>query len=197
MSTKVRVLGKDAGMEEAPLFPRTRNPSSRMSPAASQPGAPGDEAIRPILNYYNPTGSTRFVHGQTSRETYPTRHSHVNARGRSTAAGKAAPPKTLDDLAEKGHVRCLGKECLPRLPHPLHRHAGKQRDYSARLHRSCAAWPAVAEANLIVEVTGFDRDKEPKRWTVVESLAARGQPHPQPARLGQVGFSRTRRGPAP
>ena len=40
--------------------------------------ASGQECIRPILNYYNPTGSSRFVHGQTVRDTYPTRHSHAN-----------------------------------------------------------------------------------------------------------------------
>jgi hypothetical protein len=36
------------------------------------------ERVLPILNHYNPQGSTRHVFGHTSRNTWPTKKSHVN-----------------------------------------------------------------------------------------------------------------------
>src|SRR5437879_7455050 len=100
--TKVRVLGKGPGWKKLLYF---WNPQPLVAHAVRgiQTGAPGEERIRPILNYYNPIGSSRFVRGQTSRETYPTRHSHVNAVVIDSGwEGRAA--KVLDDLHEEGHV---------------------------------------------------------------------------------------------
>lgn len=38
----------------------------------------GERRVLPILNYYNKFGSTKYVHGNTSKEVYKTTHSHVN-----------------------------------------------------------------------------------------------------------------------
>src|SRR5207249_2889394 len=100
--TKVRVLGKAQEWKKLLYF---WNPKKLVAHVARgiQTGAPGEEHIRPILNYYNPTGSSRFVRGQTTRQTYPTRHSHVNAVVIDSGwEGRAA--KTLDDLHDEGHV---------------------------------------------------------------------------------------------
>ena len=69
--TKVRVLGKGPEWKKLLYFSDPKKLVAHVS-RVIKTGAPGEEAIRPILNYYNPTGSSRFVHGQTSRETYPT-----------------------------------------------------------------------------------------------------------------------------
>ena len=36
------------------------------------------EFIKPVFNYYNQFGSTKYVNGNTSKDVYPTEKSHVN-----------------------------------------------------------------------------------------------------------------------
>jgi len=73
--TKVRVLGKTPEWKKLLYFCDSKGLVAHVAQGIKT-GAPGGECVRPILNYYNPTGSSRFVHGQTTRDTYPTRHSH-------------------------------------------------------------------------------------------------------------------------
>jgi len=58
-----------------------------------------EEHIRPILNHYVRTGSTRFVHGLTSREVYPTLASHVNYVVADTESWEQRAAKVMEDLA--------------------------------------------------------------------------------------------------
>src|SRR3989475_6214253 len=76
--TKVRVLGKGPEWKKLLYF---WNPQPLVAHVARgiKTGKPGEECIRPILNYYNPTGSSRFVHGQNNRQTYPTKQHHGDA----------------------------------------------------------------------------------------------------------------------
>ncbi len=162
--TKVRVLGKGPEWKKLLHF---WNPQPLVAHAVRgiQAGAPGEQRIRPILNYYNPTGSSRFVHGQTSRETYPTRHSHVNAVVSDSGwEGKAA--KVLDDLTDEGPVNSWVKNAFLDFRVPYTDHAGEQRDYLPDFIVNCRL-AGGRSANLIVEITGFDRDKEAKRWTIL------------------------------
>jgi type III restriction enzyme len=159
--TKVRVLGKGPEWKKLLYFSA---PKKLVAHAVRgiQTGAPGEDRIRPILSYYNPTGSSRFVHGQTSRETYPTRHSHVNAvvvdSGWEGRAGKV-----LDDLAEEGHVISWVKNSFLDFRIPYTDAAGEQRDYYPDFIVRCHNGEPL---NLLLEITGMSRDKEPKKWTV-------------------------------
>ena len=137
-------------------------------------GAEGQQRILPILNYYNPTGSTRFVRGQTSRETYPTRFSHVNAVVLDSGwEGRAA--KVLDDLAAE-HAQAGGqargieawvKNSFLDFRIPYTDKTGKERDYLPDF--IIRARDAVGDPlMLIIEVTGARLDKPEKLWTVRE-----------------------------
>jgi type III restriction enzyme len=162
--TKFRVLGKGPEWKKLLYF---WNPQPLVAHVVRGiiPGRAGEESIRPILNYYNPTGSSRFVHGQTSRETHPTRHSHVNAVVIDSGwEGRAA--KVLDDLAEEGHVVSWVKNTFLDFHIPYIDDAGEQRQYLPDFIVRCRLAGGRC-ANVIIEVTGFDRDKEPKRWTVL------------------------------
>ncbi len=159
--TKVRVLGKGPEWKKLLYF---TNPRTLVAHVARgiKTGAPGEECIRPILNYYNPTGSSRFVHGQTSRDTYPTRHSHVNAVVVDSGwEGNAA--KVLDDLTDEGHVMSWVKNAFLDFHIPYTDAAGEQRDYFPDFIVRCRNG---ASLNLILEITGMSRDKASKKWTV-------------------------------
>lgn len=160
--TKVRVLGKSEEWKKLLYF---YDPKALVTHVARaiKTGKPGEEAIRPILNYYNPTGSSRFVHGQTSRETYPTKHSHVNAVVIDSGwEGKAA--KVLDDLYEDGHVVSWVKNAFLDFHIPYTDIAGDQREYFPDFIVRCRNGEPL---NLILEISGMRKDKALKKWTVV------------------------------
>lgn len=65
-----------------------------------------NEQIKAILNYYNPTGSTKYVFGATSKEVYPTRKSHVNYVVADTDSWEQIAAKTLEELPQvKSYVK--------------------------------------------------------------------------------------------
>lgn len=64
------------------------------------------EQIKAILNYYNPSGSTKYVFGATSKEVYPTKKSHVNYVVADTDSWEQIAAKTLEELPEvKSYVK--------------------------------------------------------------------------------------------
>ena len=159
--TKVRVLGKGPEWKKLLYF---WNPQPLVAHVARgiKTGKPGEECIRPILNYYNPTGSSRYVHGQTNRETYPTKHSHVNAVVIDSGwEGRAA--KTLDDLTDDGHVVSWVKNAFLGFHIPYTDIAGNQRDYYPDFIVRCRN---AERLNLVLEITGMRKDKALKKWTV-------------------------------
>ncbi len=129
-------------------------------------GQPGEPAVRAILNFYNPSGSTRFVHGMTSKECYESRHSHVNVVVLDSGwEGQAA--KVLDDLAEEGRVETWVKNHFLQFRIPYVADDGESHDYLPDFivrTRDRDGTPF----HLIVEVTGARRDKYPKVWTASE-----------------------------
>ena len=136
-------------------------------------GGENQQRILPILNYYNPTSSSRFVRGQTSRKTYATRFSQVNAVVLDSGwEGRAA--KVLDDLAaEKAEsgaasgVEAWVKNAFLDFRIPYTDKAGKERDYLPDFIVRCRD-SAGAPLMLIMEVTGARLDKSEKIWTVRE-----------------------------
>jgi type III restriction enzyme len=163
-ATKVRVLGKGPEWKKLLYF---REPKEMVAHVARGilAGKNEEEAIRPILNHYNPTGCTCFVRGQTSKEVYETRHSHVNVVV-IDSGWEAKVAKTLDDMAEEGLIVSWVKNAFLNFRIPYTDTQGKERHYYPDfiVHVRLAGG---MELNLIVEVSGFRSDKEAKRWTVL------------------------------
>jgi len=160
--TKVRVLGKSEEWKKLLYFSAPKKLVAHVA-RAIKTGRPGEESIRPILNYYNPKGSSRFVHGQTSRDNYPTNHSHVNAVIIDSGwEGRAA--KVLDDLYNEGHVVSWVKNAFLDFHIPYTDIAGEQRDYYPDFIIRCRNGKPL---NLVLEITGMRKDKALKKWTVI------------------------------
>ena len=121
------------------------------------------ERVLPILNHYNPVGTTAHVFGHTSKKTWPTKKSHINLVVADTDTWEQIAAKTLEKLpAVESYVKnaFLGF-AIPYVD------GGKERnylpDYLVHLRT-----PKLREATLILEITGFNKDKAIKRWAVNE-----------------------------
>jgi type III restriction enzyme len=125
--------------------------------------AAGHVEVKPVLNHYNPEGSTRYVSGRTTRMWYPTRKSHVNVVVADTDSWEQLAAKAMDEMKEvEAYVKNAylgfgvpyvkdGRDCTY-LP-----------DFIARVRA-----PDGASVNLIIEVTGMNQDKAEKKWTVTD-----------------------------
>ncbi|MBW6537437.1 MAG: hypothetical protein K0B11_20685, partial [Mariniphaga sp.] len=119
-----------------------------------------DEYIRPVFNYYNRLGSTKYVSGNTSKEVYPTQKSHVNFVAMdSDWEGIAA--KTLEELPE---VLSYVKNQFLGFAIPYLKD-GKDKnyftDFIARVKTKSGE-----TVNLMIEISGMSHDKAEKKWYV-------------------------------
>lgn len=121
------------------------------------------ERVLPLFNRYQPEGSTRHVHGQTAKKTFPTKKSHINLVVADTDTWEQIAAKTLEKLST---VESYVKNAFLGFSIPYVQ-AGKERhyvpDYLIRLRT-----PKLREASLLLEITGFAKDKDLKRWYVNE-----------------------------
>lgn len=160
-ATKVRVLHKSQEWKKLLYFADPKKVISHIA-RAIHPGGDSPERIRPILNYYNPTGSSRFVHGQTTREVFPTKHSHVNVVV-SDSGWESKMAKMLDDLGDEGRVTSWVKNAFLDFRIPYTNKEGDEKafypDFIVR-----ARSDAGEVINLVLEVTGQKRDKTEKVW---------------------------------
>ncbi len=121
------------------------------------------ERVLPLFNHYQPEGSTRHVFGHTAKKTFPTKKSHVNLVVADTDTWEQVAAKTLEKLPA---VESYVKNAFLGFSIP-YTQAGKERqyvpDYLIRLRT-----PKLREASLLLEITGFNKDKELKRWYVNE-----------------------------
>ncbi len=130
--------------------------------AAVNEGLAGEALIVPLLNRYNPSGSTSHVHAATSKPVFATKKSHVNLVVADTGSWEQIAAKTFEQIdAVQSYVKnaFLGFEV------PYVDKVGAERrylpDYLCRVQT-----PGGEHFNLIVEVTGFERDKAEKRYFV-------------------------------
>lgn len=112
------------------------------------------EKIKAILNYYNPTGSTKYVFGATSKEVYPTVKSHVNYVVADTDSWEQIAAKTLEELPQV--VRYVKNHFLDfKIPYLV----------GSTEHTYIPDFIAVVktddgrEINLIIEISGFSNDR--------------------------------------
>lgn len=131
--------------------------ATRRAAQASQDKTP---QVVPLLNRYNPRGSTSNVQASTTRPVYPTTRSPVNYVVADTDSWEQLAAKTFEQTeAIESYVKnaFLGFEI------PYTDKAGRERryvpDFLCRVKT-----PGGARFNLIVEITGFAHDKEFKRW---------------------------------
>ena len=160
-NTKLRVLHKDPQWKKLVYFHDPKRVVAHIR-RAIQPAGKGDERIRPKLNFYNPTGSTRFARGQTTRECYVTKYSHVNVVVIDSGwEGRMA--KMLDDLADEGVVISWVKNAFLDFRIPYTNKQGEEKiyypDFIVRARNE-----AGEAINLVLEVTGQKRDKWEKVW---------------------------------
>ncbi|NML65551.1 DEAD/DEAH box helicase family protein [Hymenobacter sp. RP-2-7] len=144
---------------------------------------PEQRRIRPVPNYYNPRGSTRFVHGLTTRPVFATTKSPINYVVADTESWEQVCAKVLEDLPQ---VLSYVKNAFLDLRIPYLRE-GRRHDYLPDfVARVRTARGQVV--NLLIEVTGMNKDKQAKKlytehfWlpAVNGDLAALGLPPDEP-----------------
>lgn len=121
----------------------------------------GTTTVRPVLNHYNPLGSTRYVSGHTSRKTFPTKKSHVNVVVADTDSWEQLTAKALEETKA---VETYVKNAYLQFGVPYVKE-GKDRSYQPDFIARVRS-PDGVPVNLIIEVTGMNRDKAEKRWYV-------------------------------
>lgn len=118
------------------------------------------EHIRPVFNYYNQMGSTRYASGLTTKDVYKTKKSHINYVAEDSGwEGIAA--KSMEELPEV--VSYVKNQFLDfKIPYVKD---GKDRDYFPDFIARYRTKAGTIK-NLIVEITGMNKDKAEKKWYV-------------------------------
>jgi len=158
----VKLVGSpDPGYRKLLLFesPERICPHIMRGVMASQSGA---DLILPVLNFYNPHGSTRYVRGDTTREVYPTTKSHINLVVADTETWEQIAAKTLEEIEV---VESYVKNAFLGFTIPYVDSESQDRLYFPDFIARCLT-PDGRRINLVVEVTGMNRDKTEKLWYV-------------------------------
>ncbi len=132
--------------------------------AAIERHVAGTTHIIPLLNRYNPEGSSVHVRASTAKPVYPTKKSHVNLVVADTDSWEQIAAKTFEQIdAVQSYVKnaFLGFEI------PYVDKQGVERRYLPDFLCKVKT-PDDELFYLIVEVTGFSRDKELKRYFTTE-----------------------------
>lgn len=118
------------------------------------------EFIRPVFNYYNKFSSTKYVNGNTIKEVYPTIKSHVNyVVMDSDWEGICA--KTLEEIE---NVTSYVKNQFLGFMIPYVKD-GKDKQYFPDFIAQVKCKDG-SEKNLVIEITGMNKDKAEKKWFV-------------------------------
>ena len=118
------------------------------------------EFVRPVFNYYNKFGSSNYVNGNTVKEVYPTVKSHVNFVVQDSG-WEAIAAKTFDELT---NVISYVKNSFLGFAIPYVKD-GEDRQYFADFIVKVKTNNGEVK-NLIVEITGMNKDKAEKKWYV-------------------------------
>jgi len=120
------------------------------------------DKIMPIFNYYNKFGSTKYVNNNTSKNVYKTKKSHVNYVVADTDSWEQIATKTLEEMKE---VICFVKNSFLGFNIP-YMAFGKDRNYQPDFIVRCQV-PNGAFINLILEISGFNQEKDEKKQYVL------------------------------
>lgn len=115
--------------------------------------------ILPVLNYYNKFGSTKYVHGNTTKSIYATTKSHVNYVVADTESWEQICAKTLEEIDE---VKAYVKNAFLGFSIPYSAGGKEDNQYFPDFIARCQK-PDGSMLNLIIEITGMNRDKAAKK----------------------------------
>jgi type III restriction enzyme len=130
--------------------------------AATEAGLEGATQVVPLINRYNPAGTSGHVHAATIKPVFKTTKSHVNLVVADTDSWEQIAAKTFEQMdAVESYVKnaFLGFEV------PYVDKTGAERRYQPDFICRVRT-PGGEHFNLIVEITGFAKDKAEKRWFV-------------------------------
>ncbi|MEZ4960425.1 MAG: DEAD/DEAH box helicase family protein [Saprospiraceae bacterium] len=122
------------------------------------------EFIRPVFNHYNRFGSTRYVHGLTTKPVFPTKYSHVNFVVADTDSWEQIAAKSLEELVEEGYVLSYVKNAFLDFKIPYVKD-GEDKNYITDFIARCQT-PSGKTINLMIEITGMNQEKQEKKWFV-------------------------------
>lgn len=120
------------------------------------------DKILPVFNYYNQFGSTKYVSGKTIKNVYETKKSHVNYVVADTESWEQIAAKTLEEMPE---VISYVKNSFLDFTIPYLYNGTVNREYFPDFIARCKTKDGRI-INLIIEITGFSKDKEDKKWYV-------------------------------
>ncbi len=120
--------------------------------------------ILPVLNFYNKFGSTKYVHGNTTKPVFETTKSHVNYVVADTDSWEQIAAKTLEEMDE---VRSYVKNAFLGFTIPYAANAKEDNLYYPDFIARCIR-PDGTMLNLIVEITGMNKDKAAKKDYVLD-----------------------------
>lgn len=121
------------------------------------------EYIRPVFNYYNPFGSTKYVNGHTAKEVFPTKKSHVNYVVADTETWEQIAAKTLEELPQ---VESYVKNAFLGFAIPYVKDGKDKLYYPDFIVRIKTNHQPPTTKNLIIEISGMSNDKAEKKWFV-------------------------------
>ncbi len=116
--------------------------------------------IRPVFNHYNKFSSTQYVNGNTIKEVYTTKKSHINYVVMDSG-WEGICAKTLEEIDS---VVAYVKNQFLGFAIPYTKD-GKDREYFPDFIVRIKNKNGV-EKNLIIEISGMSQDKAEKKWFV-------------------------------
>jgi type III restriction enzyme len=157
--TKVRLIGNtDQRYKKLIYFFDEKSVADHISRGIN-PHLNTAEFVRPVFNYYNRFGSTKYVSGYSIKDVYLTKRSHVNLVVEDSGwEGIAA--KALDELNVISYV----KNSFLEFRIPYLKNGIEKEYYPDFIIRVCGKDGSIK--NLILEVTGMNKDKAEKKWYV-------------------------------
>ena len=159
--TKVRLLGIRGDQFKKLLFFHQPKPVVDHIARGINPERNTTEFIRPVFNYYNKFGSTKYVHGYTTKDVYQTKHSHVNLVA-VDSGWEAKAAKAFEELHPQVLSYVKNQFLDFKIPYVKD---GKDRDYFPDFALRVKGRDGKTR-NLILEVTGMSKDKAEKKWYV-------------------------------
>jgi type III restriction enzyme len=159
--SKVKLLGIRGDEYKKLLYFHQPKPIADHIARGINPRRNTTEFVRPVFNYYNKLGSTKYVNGYTTKDVYKTKHGHVNFVA-VDSGWEAKAAKAFEELRPQVLSYVKNQFLDFKIPYVKE---GQDRDYLPDFILRVKGRDGKPR-NLIVEITGMSKDKAEKRWYV-------------------------------